>query len=108
MPGTMIPRGNIVNSVLFSTTLTPASVAANTTADQTFTIQGVRPGDYINGQSAVAQTTGVFITNVRVTANDTIAITFANVTAGGVVPVSGVYGFIWGRPEFLPLPANVV
>ncbi len=109
MTTTSILRGNIAQTKLFAAALgptAPASVAANITAPQTFTIQGVLPGDYINCQCATAQTPGISIANVRISAVNTITVDFNNSTAGGLVPVAGPYGFIWGRPESLPLGSD--
>jgi hypothetical protein len=111
MTTTSILRGNVAQTKLFATSLgptAPASVAANITAPQTFTIIGVQPGDYINCQCATAQTAGISIANVRISAVNTIIVDFNNSTAGGLVPVAGPYGFIWGRPESLPLDANAL
>lgn len=106
MPSTTISRGNIINTKLFAVSMTPSQVAPNTSAEQVFTIIGVQPGDYINCQLGAAQTAGIFIANVRVTAINTVSMQFANITAGALTPVSGTYGFIWGRPENLPLDSN--
>ena len=106
MPGTMIPRGNILYKKQFATTLTPASVGANTTAEQSFTIQGIQVGDYLNCQCAGTQTVGISVANVRVTGPNTATLAFNNSTAGALVPAATVYGFIWGRPETLPLPSD--
>lgn len=106
MPGTTIARGNILAIKEFALTLTPVSVAAALTAEQSFTVPGVRPGDYINCNFNAAQTAGIFIANLRVTATDTVTIAFGNTTAGPLVPASGMYGFVMGRPENLPLDTN--
>lgn len=106
MPGTSIPRGNILYSKQFAAVLTPASVGANTTAEQNFTIQGLQVGDYLNCQCAGAQTTGISVANVRVTGANIATIAFNNSTAGSLTPASTTYGFIWGRPESLPLPTD--
>ena len=106
-----VVRGNIAQTKVFSANLgptAPVSVAAAVTAPQTFTVLGVKIGDYINCQCATAQTPGISIANVRVSANDTIIVDFNNSTAGGLVPVAGPYGFVWGRPESLPLDSNAL
>lgn len=111
MSTTTIVRGNIIQTKVFGAALgptAPASVAANVTAPQTFTVLGVQPGDYINCQCATAQTPGISIANVRVSAVNTIIVDFNNSTAGGLVPVAGPYGFVWGRPEQLPLDTNAL
>lgn len=107
MPGTMIPRGNVINAVIFSTSLTPTAVAANTTAEQSFTILGLAVGDFINGNSAAAQTTGIVLGSMRVTAANTVTIQFGNFTGGSLTPTSGTYGFIWGRAESPNTTTNV-
>lgn len=106
MPGTTIARGNISAQKIFALSLTPASVGAATTAEQTFTVPGVQIGDYVNCQFVGSQTAGISVANVRVTAANTIAIAFNNSTAGSLTPAAGVYGFVMGRPEFLPVPTD--
>lgn len=108
MGSTTLSRGNIQDEKLFAISITPAQVLANTTAEQTFTVLGVSVGDYINLGSAVAQTTGIVVGSVRVTAPNTISIQFANITAGALTPVAGTYGVIWGSPENLPLDSNAL
>jgi len=106
MPGTTLPRGNVLYTKLFATSITPTQVGANTTSAQSFTIQGVAVGDYINCSSSAAQTTGILTGNCRVTAANTVEIQFVNVTGGGLTPVAGTYGFVWGRSENNPLPSD--
>lgn len=111
MTTTSVVRGNIAQTKVFALSLgptAPASVAAGITAPQTFTILGVQPGDYINIQCATAQTPGISIANVRVSAINTVVVDFNNSTAGGLVPVAGPYGCVWGRPESLPLDSNAL
>lgn len=109
MPGpSTIARGNILAEKVIAVSLTPASVPASQTADQAFTVQGVQMADYINANFNGAQTNGVLIANVRITGANTVVITFANVTTVPLTPAAGIYGFIWGRPENLPLDSNVV
>jgi hypothetical protein len=74
----------------YAPNLTPASVAPNTTAEQTFTVTGLAVGDIVivNGPAPLA---GTGIVNARVSAANTLALTFANFTAGALVPSSGVH-----------------
>lgn len=83
----------ITKIAVYTPTLTPASVAAATTAEQTFTVNGLAVGDkvIVNGP---APTAGTGIVNARVSAADTLAITFANVTAGALTPAAGTYTVI--------------
>lgn len=99
MPGTISSGGNILYSWMIAPVLTPASVNANTTAEQSFTIKGLLPTDFVDVYSNTAQTAGIGIVNNRVSAADTLQIGFANTTAGGLTPVSGTYFVVICRPE---------
>lgn len=68
-------------------TLSPAQVAANTTAEQTFTVTGVAVGDVIFVNKPTAQA-GLGIAGVRVSAANQIAITFVNATASPITPTA--------------------
>lgn len=70
--------------------LTPASVAANTTAEQTFTVPGLQVGDSIDINKASHQV-GLSIGNVRVSAANTLAIQYVNTTASPIVPTDEQY-----------------
>ncbi len=108
MPGTTICRGNILYNILVGATITPVSVAANITAEQSFTVNGLQANDGVQVSAQVAQTAGVGIVNARVSAANTLTIAFANFTSGALVPVSGAYAIEVNRPENLPLPTNAV
>jgi hypothetical protein len=71
-------------------TLAPASVGANTSAEQTFTVPGLQLGDSVDINKASHQV-GLSIGNVRVSAANTLAIQFVNTTAGAIVPTSEQY-----------------
>lgn len=102
-----VVRGNIQGSWLIGIALTPAAVAINTTAEQTFTVNGLLVGDFINVTKPTTQA-GLGLVNARVSANNTIAITFANTTAGIITPTAGeVYTVAVDRPTSLPLPTNI-
>lgn len=74
----------------YSQSLTPTSVAAATTAEQTFTVTGLVAGTpvWVNKPSC---TTGIAIVGVRVSAVNTLAITFANMTSAAIVPPIETY-----------------
>jgi hypothetical protein len=93
--------GNIQAQGIATLTLSPASVAANTTAEQTFTLPGVRTSDMIIGVSrAGAAQAGLGIVGWRVTAADTLGITFSNNTASPIVPTaSTTYLVEWARTD---------
>src|SRR5262245_16868721 len=90
-PGTGpgFPQGSIISRIkVFSPTsgITPGATGANTAAEQTFTVTGLAADDKIFGwQLGTPNTTNqVMISNVRVSAANTLAITFVNNTAGGL------------------------
>lgn len=74
----------------FIVTIDPASVAANTTAEQTFTVKPLSVNDLVMVNKPTHDT-GLGIVGVRVSAKDTLAITFANVTGSAIDPPSEIY-----------------
>ena len=95
---TLIPRGNVARMFALRFTLDPASVATVTTAEQTFTVPGLLPGDFVLVQKP-SNTAGVAVVNARVSAANTLALTFVNPTAGGVDAASETYQLLVFRPE---------
>lgn len=80
--------GSALSSVYHtSATLSPASVAANTSAEQTFTVTGLAVGDAVSVNKPTAQA-GLGIVGCRVSAANTLAITFGNFTASPIVPTA--------------------
>lgn len=78
---------------VYSQTITPASVAAATVAEQTFTVTGLTTADkVIVNPAAIANSTG--IAGVRVSAADTLAVRFSNPTAGALTPTAGTWNII--------------
>lgn len=67
----------------FTVTIDPASVAANTTAEQTFTVTGLRTQDIIT-VTKPSHTTGLGIVNARASASDVLAITYINCTGSPI------------------------
>lgn len=76
--------------VLYNAAITPASVAALTTAEQTFTVTGLVAGSsvWINKPS---WTNGLAILGCRVSAANTLAINFANFSSAAIVPPAETY-----------------
>ena len=75
---------------VYSQTIDPASVAANTTAEQTFTVTGLAATDKVF-ISKPTNTVGLGLVNARVSAADTLAITFGNFTAAPIDAGSETY-----------------
>ena len=74
----------------FNLTINPASVPANSTSAQAFTLTGVTTEDRVVVNKP-SHTSGIVIANAYVSAADQITIVFANVTAGAVDPPSETY-----------------
>lgn len=109
MPSTTIARGNVLSQTYIGPSLTPVSVAAYTTASQTFNIAGLQTTDivqYVGLQGA--QTAGVTGAECDVLTAGVLTVAFLNSTAGAVVPAAGIYVFSVTRVENLPLPTTAV
>lgn len=75
---------------VYSQTITPASVATVTVAEQTFTVTGLTTADtVVVNTAAIANAVG--IAGVRVSAADTLAVRFVNPTAGALTPTAGTW-----------------
>lgn len=91
----MLPYGNLNKFNLVNVTLSPASVAANTSVEQAFTVPGVIVGqDFALEVLKPTAQAGLSISGARVSAANTISILFVNSTAAPIVPTaSESYGF---------------
>lgn len=102
MPTNDVVRGNIQYSMILNVTLSPTSVANATAAEQTFTVTGLAVGDFVNVSKPTTQA-GLGIVNSRVSAANTLAITFSNSTAATITPTaSEVYVVAVDRPIGTP------
>jgi hypothetical protein len=111
---TSLPFGNVQISALLAVTLSPAQVAANTTAEQTFTVNGLVIGDFVEVNKPTTQA-GLGVVNARVSAANTLAIAFSNNTASPITPTASesyqilvvrpiASALSGGLPSSLPLP----
>lgn len=99
--------GNIPKQSVISVTLSPAAVSANTTAEQTFTVNGLLPGDMVVVTKPTSQA-GLGLVNYRVSAANTLAITFSNNTGGSITPTANeVYLVLVSRPDRTVTDANI-
>lgn len=88
MPGSAeIALGNIAYSTLLQATLSPTSVANATSAERTFTVNGLQLGDIVTVTKPTTQA-GLGIVGSRVSANNVLAITFMNCTAATITPTA--------------------
>jgi hypothetical protein len=111
---TSLPFGNVQQVALLAVALSPAIVAANTTAEQTFTVNGLLVGDFVEVNKPTTQA-GLGVVNARVSAANTLAIAFSNNTASGITPTASesyqllvvrpiASALSGGLPSALPLP----
>ncbi len=91
--------GNLPKQSVISVTLSPAAVAVNTSAEQTFTVNGLLAGDHVVVNKPTAQA-GLGVVGYRVSADNTLAITFGNFTGSSITPTaSEVYRVLLSRPD---------
>lgn len=83
------PIGNLIKIGSFNVTLSPVSVANATSAEQTFSATGIGllTTDLVLVQKPTAQA-GLGIVGSRVSASDTLAITFMNATSATITPTA--------------------
>lgn len=108
MSSTTITRGNSHETFYIQPSLTPVSVAANTTAAQTFSVAGLQTTDIVqviglNG----SQIAGIVVCEADCLTAGVLTIQFGNLTAAGVVPTAGVYTIQVVRLEG-PAPVTAV
>lgn len=72
----------------FTPTLTPAAVAANTTAEQSFTCTGITTAHRILNVNKAAQQAGLQIVAFKCDAADTLKITYTNTTGASITPTA--------------------
>ena len=94
--GVNLTDGNIDRMGEVQVSLNPASVAANTVAEQTFTVTGLAVGDQVF-VSKPTLTAGLGIVNARVSAANTLAIQFVNATASPIDAGAENYVITWFR-----------
>lgn len=100
--------GNIVKQSVVGVSITPAQTDTVTCVEQTFTVNGLNVGDLISGcHYNGSQTAGVGIAGARVTAANTLGITFINPTAGNLTAAAGTYKFIVSRPDAVGTDGNI-
>ena len=99
--------GNLVKQSVISVTLSPVAIVLNTTAEQTFTVNGLLPGDHVTCNKPTAQA-GLGIVGCRVSAANTLAITFSNNTGSSITPTAAqVYKILVSRPDSTITDGNI-
>ena len=81
---------NVTEAMVLAVALTPAAVAAATTAEQLFAVNGVLPSDFVSVNKPSSQA-GLGIAGVRAAGANQIGITYANPTAAAITPAAETY-----------------
>jgi len=108
LPDTIqLPTGNIWKVGVFTLTLSPLQIATSTAAEQTFTATGIGllTTDFVWVNYTGVTNTGFGITNARVVAADTLALTYINPGIAIVSPTTASYTVLvmriqpnWSKP----------
>ncbi len=93
------------SALTLTSSLSPAAVAANTSAEQTFTVTGVAVGMLLAVNKPTAQA-GLGIGNVRVVSNNTVGITFFNETASPITPTAAE-SYVFAATNGISASSNV-
>jgi hypothetical protein len=104
----IVTYGNVQSTFLLTVSLTFAATATVTTAEQTFTVNGLQAGDQISDITYIGgafPNTLLTIVNARVSANNTLAIALSNTTAGSLTYPSGNYYIEVNRPLAPAMPS---
>lgn len=95
-------------SRIIQLTLSPALVAQNTTAEQTFTVNGLNKGDVILTVNKPTAQAGLGIVGYRVSAANTLAVTFSNNTGSSITPTATEkYLVMVARPDSVEADGNI-
>ena len=81
-------------AVQTATLTTSTSIAANTSAEITYTVPNLISGTFV-GINKPSLTQGLVPAGCRVSATNTLAITFMNITGAAIVPPSEVYTILY-------------
>jgi hypothetical protein len=108
MSSTTVTRGNSHETFYIGPSLTPAAVAAYTSAVQTFTIPGLQTTDIVLVIGATsAQTAGILPGEADCYTANVLSLQFLNATAASATPAAGTYVIQIVRAEG-PLPVTAV
>jgi len=108
MSSTTITRGNSHETFYITPSITPAAVAAQTSAAQTFSVGGLQTTDLVLVQGYNgSQTAGIVIAEADCLTAGVLSVQFANVTTASATPASGAYAVQITRLEG-PAPTTAV
>ena len=83
-------RDHITRQSSYEVSFNPTSIAANTVSRQTVTVTGLTTADIIT-VNPPALTSGLELIGYRVSAADTVTLTFWNSTGGAIDEAAGTY-----------------
>ena len=108
MSSTTVTRGNSHETFYITPSITPAAVAANTSAAQTFSVGGLQTTDIVLVQGYQGtQTAGIVVAESDCLTAGVLSVQFANCTTGSATPASGLYAVQITRLEG-PAPSTAV
>jgi hypothetical protein len=108
MSSTTVTRGNSHETFYISPSLSPAAVAAYTSAVQTFSVPGLQTTDLVIVIGAIGvQTVGILPGEADCYNPGVLSIQFLNVTNASATPAQGQYAIQVVRTEG-PMPATAV
>jgi hypothetical protein len=86
MPGPAnLSFGNVSNSFVVQVAVAAgAAIGATTSVARTYTVIGLRVGDIVTANKPSAFTAGLGLVGARVSAADTLELTYMNATGGGL------------------------
>lgn len=93
-----ILTSNITQMGIVTITYDPANIATITADEDTVTVQGLKVGDYV-ALIRTAHVDGAGICDCRVSADNTLSVTWVNPTAGGVNQDPQTFLLFWARPD---------
>lgn len=86
---------------------TPAAVPTISTLAHSVTVNGVAVGDFVAAVKPTEQT-GIVVGSCRVSAVNTVIVTFVNPTAGGITPTASETYLILHVPAQFSAQTNVI
>lgn len=96
--------GAVGKVTIYATTQSPTSVAPNTSAEQAITVTGVATGDLVLVTKPTAQA-GLILGTARVSATNTVQVTFGNDTAATITPTASETYLVTEIPASMLLSA---
>ena len=108
MSSTTVTRGNSHETFYITPSITPAAVAANTSAAQTFSVGGLQTTDFVTviGYQGT-QTAGIIVAEADCLTANVLSVQFGNCATASATPASGLYAVQITRLEG-PAPSTAV